>query len=133
MGEPARETCQEEECRRDAQGDPVPLQPPRDALPPRFGPRLDRLAPYEPPQVLGQAFGCAGAARGLLLQALEDDRLEVHRDMRVDPAVRHGLAEEDLAQGVLRILPLEWRPCGPLREHGAPGSPLPFLSVEDSA
>src|SRR5207253_645105 len=58
----------------------------------------DRLALEEAREVVGERLGRRVAARGLLGEAAERDRLEVERDLRVHLARRDRLVLEDLLQ-----------------------------------
>jgi hypothetical protein len=76
------------------------------------GPGLDRLTVQETAQVVGQFSGALVAFGGLLVQALQAHRLQVGRQLRVEPARRHRLVANDLEQGVVDGGGLEGRAAG---------------------
>ncbi|MCI0657623.1 MAG: hypothetical protein L0170_11210 [Acidobacteria bacterium] len=65
------------------------------------------VAAREAPQVLLQRFRGPVAVGGVLLQAVEDDGLEVPRDSRVQTPGLHRIAFEDLTQRLLVVPSLE--------------------------
>jgi hypothetical protein len=99
--------------RRRHRGKPrVAAAPPADAAGEPDPARRDGLAGQPVLQVLGQGLRGAVAAAGVLLQALEADRLEVavHRGVQGPRPFR--LALDDLQERVERRLGLERRPAG---------------------
>jgi hypothetical protein len=75
-------------------------------------PGLDRFAVEEPAQVFGQRKGGGVAARAVLLETLQADRLQVPRGARLELSWRHRLLFEDLAERIERGGGLEGRSSG---------------------
>ena len=83
-------------------------------------PRRDRPALQPGAQVVGQGLGRRVAAARVLLQALQADRLQVARDLRVDPGRGLGTLLLHRSQGVDHAVAAEGRLAGQQRvEHGA--------------
>ena len=97
--------------RQGRQGRLAPAPPP-GAFRAADGPRPDRLAGPEPPQVLGQGVGAGVAPRRLLLQAFQADRLQVARQPRLQPRRRDRLGRLDLLERLQRRRRPERRPAG---------------------
>ena len=84
--------------------------------------RCYRRAGQEAAQVVGQGAALGVAPGGTFFQALQADRLQVARHLRLQPAGRHRLLGDDLHRGVQRRGRLERRPAGQqLVEDGAQG------------
>ncbi len=82
-------------------------------------PRFHGVAIEEPAKVLRQVACGVVAARRVLLQAFERDRLDVGRHRRHEPPQRHRIFVQDLQQDLDRALPLERRPPrDELVQHG---------------
>ncbi len=74
-------------------------------------PGLDRLAGKGPPQVVGQRRRAGVAPGRVLMQALEANRLQVARHLRLQPTRRHRVVHRDLHQRVQRRRgPERWPP-----------------------
>ena len=92
--------------------DRLAATPPPQPLAGRNGPGLDGLHSQEPVEIVGE-LECRGvAALGVLLEALEADRLEVRGNPRPQARWGHGFLVQDLEHG------FQWR-LGP--ERGSTG------------
>ena len=63
-------------------------------------------------QVVGHGFGRSVAPGGVLLQALESDRFQIARDLRIQSAWGHGLLAADLIERFQRRSSLKRRAAG---------------------
>ena len=117
---------------------PVPAGPPQGPLDHAGPAGQDRLVGQEPPQVGGQLLGRRVAMGQVLGHRLQDDRLQVAGDRRVEPARRDRLVQRDLAEQLLVVAAVEGGPqrqqlveghaqgvdVGPLIDDPAPGQGL---------
>ena len=71
------------------------------------GSGLDGLTPEESLQVVGQGVSVGVALAGLFLKAFQADRLEIARELGLEPFWRHGLLEADLLERLHHGRPLE--------------------------
>ena len=94
---------QQDEDRREEAGDArVPAAPAAEVLDGGDATGVDGAAVEEAIEVVGQRVGVGVAAVGLLLQALQADRLQVARHLGLEPPRRHRLLGADLLQRVGR-------------------------------
>ena len=98
----------------------VPPAPPPGALQRADPPRLDRPPLHEPPHVLDQCPRVGVPPPRIFVQALQADRLQVARHLRVQPRGRHRLLGDHLPLRLRGRLSPERRPPGEhLVEDGA--------------
>src|SRR5205807_3517323 len=88
---------------------PVPAGPLARPLGQRRPAGADRLVLQEALQVVGQLAGGGVALVGVLGQRLEDDRLQLRRQRRVEAARAERLLEGDLPQQLLAVAAAERR------------------------
>ncbi len=81
------------------------------ALPRPHRPRHDRPALHKAVQILGQGRGAAVAPARFLFEALEANRLQVARQLRLQTARRHRLLRPYLLQRLQQARRLERRPA----------------------
>ncbi len=89
----------------------VSLTPSPEPLGSAHRPRDDRLAVEEPPQVLSHCGGVREALDRVFLKGLQADRLQVSRQLGLEPRRRHWLLLSHEFQSLEYVCPLERRPA----------------------